>query len=145
MVLIGAGLAIGTLASAIVVAARADRSLGESWVAPAAGAVTSLLTPALILALYLQLIFPDGRAHSVGWDRARRVWLGVAMSISAVLVLQPGDLHLMPGIHNPVGFGPDLRGLFGDQVTPCRRPCDSSAWSAVVARRRLPVPPGGLD
>jgi hypothetical protein len=31
-------------------------------------------------------------------------------------VLHPGDVHLLPGIHNPVGIGPDLRPIFGERV-----------------------------
>jgi hypothetical protein len=36
--------------------------------------------------------------------------------LGALLVVHPGDVHLLPGIHNPVGFGPDLRPIFGERL-----------------------------
>jgi hypothetical protein len=116
MLVIGGGLAISVLTMAIMFAAQADGSVGGHHVASIAGALTALLSPILILVVYLQLIFPTGRGHTPRWDRFSRTWLLVAMSPVALLLLQPGDVHLFPGVHNPMGFGPDLRPLFGEPV-----------------------------
>jgi hypothetical protein len=100
----------------VAFAALADGTETGRQVASAAGAVNSLLTPILVFVFYLPFIFPTGRGHTPRWETLGRVFLGVAMIASALLVLHPGDVHLLPGIHNPIGFGPDLRPVFGERV-----------------------------
>ena len=81
-----------------------------------AGGLTALLTPILVFVFYLPFIFPTGRGQTARWDTIGRVFLSIAMGSAALLVLQPGDVHLLPGIPNPIGFGPDLRPIFGNAV-----------------------------
>jgi hypothetical protein len=116
MVLVGGGLAMSVLTVAVAFAALADGTETGRQVASAAGALNSLLTPILVFVFYLPFIFPTGRGHTPRWETLGRVFLGVAMVASALLVLHPGDVHLLPGIHNPIGFGPDLRPVFGERV-----------------------------
>lgn len=116
MVLVGGGLAMSVLTVAVAFAALADGTETGRQVASAAGALNSLLTPILVFVFYLPFIFPTGRGHTPRWETLGRVFLSVAMVASALLVLHPGDVHLLPGIHNPIGFGPDLRPVFGERV-----------------------------
>jgi hypothetical protein len=116
MVLVGGGLAMSVLTVAVAFAALADGTETGRQVASAAGALNSLLTPILVFVFYLPFIFPTGRGHTPQWETLGRVFLGVAMVASGLLVLHPGDVHLLPGIHNPIGFGPDLRPVFGERV-----------------------------
>jgi hypothetical protein len=116
MILVGCGLALSVLTVAVAFAALAEGSAGGREVASIAGAVTSLVTPVLVFLFYLPFIFPTGRGQSARWDTIGRIFLSVALGSAALLVVQPGDVHLLPGIHNPVGFGPDLRPVFGDAV-----------------------------
>jgi hypothetical protein len=116
MILVGCGLALSVLTVAVAFAALAEGTAAGRQVASVAGALTSLLSPILVFVFYLPFIFPTGRGHTVRWDTVGRIFLGIAMVGSALLVLQPGDVHLLPGIPNPVGFGPDLRPIFGERI-----------------------------
>jgi len=116
MILVGCGLALSVLTVAVAFAALAEGSTTGRQVASVAGALTALLTPILVFVFYLPFIFPTGRGQSPRWDTIGRIFLWIAMGLAAVLVLQPGDVHLLPGIPNPIGFGPDLRPVFGDVV-----------------------------
>jgi hypothetical protein len=116
MIIVGCGLALSVLTVAVAFAALAEDSAAGSQVASIAGGMTGLLTPILVLVFYLPFIFPTGRGQTARWDTIGRIFLWVAMIFAAVLVLQPGDVHLLPGIRNPIGFGPDLRPVFGEGV-----------------------------
>jgi MFS family permease len=116
MVVVGAGLAMSVLTVAVAFAALAEGSPAGREIASTAGALTSLLTPTLMLVFYLGFIFPTGRGHTPQWNSIGRICLLVMIGLAALLIFQPGDVHLLPGIHNPVGFGPDLRLVFGDHV-----------------------------
>ena len=116
MVLVGAVHAMSVLTVAVTFAALAEGTATGREIASVAGAMTALLTPVLVLVFYLGFIFPTGRGHTPRWDTINRLVLWVAMFFAALLVLHPGDVHLLPGIHNPAGFGPDLRPVFGERV-----------------------------
>lgn len=116
MILVGCGLALSVLTVAVAFAALADGSAAGHQVASIAGGLTALLTPILVFVFYLPFIFPTGRGQTARWDTIGRVFLSIAMGSAALLVLQPGDVHLLPGIPNPIGFGPDLRPIFGNAV-----------------------------
>jgi hypothetical protein len=116
MIVVGAGFAVSVLTMAVASAALAKGTAPDRDVASVAGGLTALLTPTLVLVLYLSFIFPTGRGQTPRWDTINRIVLMVAMIVAVLLVFQPGDVHLLPGIPNPVGFGPDLRPLFGDPV-----------------------------
>jgi hypothetical protein len=116
MMVVGAVHAMSVLTVAVAFAALANGTAAGHDVASVAGALTALLTPILVLVFYLAFIFPTGRGHTPRWDTIGRICLWGAMFLATLLVLQPGDVHLLPGIHNPIGFGPDLRPIFGERV-----------------------------
>jgi hypothetical protein len=116
MILVGCGLALSVLTVAAAFAALADGTAAGRQLASVAGALTSLLSPILVFVFYLPFIFPTGRGHTARWDRIGRIFLGIALVASVLLVIQPGDVHLLPGIPNAIGFGPDLRPIFGERI-----------------------------
>lgn len=116
MILVGAVHAMSVLTVAVVFAALAEGTTAGREIASLAGALTALQAPVLVLVFYLAFIFPTGRGHTPGWDVIGRIVLWISMIFAALLVLQPGDIHLLPGIRNPAGFGPDLRPVFGERV-----------------------------
>src|SRR5215218_2586234 len=118
MVLIGAGSGLGVLGIALAAAGTAVDTPGASRLAEAGGVLASLLTSTLVLVFYLPLIFPTGRGHTVAWHRVARVMIAILIFGSALIVFHPGDSHLLAGIANPIGFGPDLRPVFGDPFAP---------------------------
>lgn len=117
MVVIGDGYALGGLAAAITGSAAADGPAGAATAA-FAGWLTVLFTTIGGLVFGLGFIFPTGRGHTPAWDRALRFAAVVSPFLFAILFLiRPGPLHLFPTMDNPFGFGPDLRPLFGPQVS----------------------------
>jgi len=116
MVVVGTGLAMSILTVAVAFAWLAEGTAAGRQAASIVGGATALLTPILMLVFYLPLIFPTGRGHTPRWDAGGRAFLWIAMTIGALLVLHPGDVHLLPGIPNPIGLGPDLRPMFGEHV-----------------------------
>lgn len=116
MVVVGLGLALSVLTVAVAFASLATGTVVGRQVASLAGALTSLLTPILVLVLYLPMIFPTGRGTTPRWDALGRVFLGIGLTLATLQVVHPGDVHLLPGIPNPIGFGPQLRPIFGDQI-----------------------------
>jgi hypothetical protein len=116
MVVVGLGLALSVLTVAVAFASLATGTAVGRQAASLAGALTSLLTPILILVFYLPMIFPTGRGHTPRWDALGRVFLGIGLTLATLQVVHPGDVHLLPGIPNPIGFGPQLRPIFGDQI-----------------------------
>jgi hypothetical protein len=116
MVVVGLGLAMSVLTVAVAFAALAQGTDAGRQISSIAGAVTALLTPILVLVFYLPFIFPTGRGHTPRWHTIGRAVLWIAMIVATLLVVHPGDIHLLPGIPNPIGFGPDLRPVFGDAV-----------------------------
>jgi hypothetical protein len=66
----------------------------------------------------LGFIFPTGRGHSPAWDRALRLGaIGFPVISLFVFLIRPGPLHLFSTIDNPFGIGPDLRPIFGPNVS----------------------------
>lgn len=116
MVVVGVALALSILTVAVAFAALAEGTAAGREVASLAGGLTGLLTPILVLVFYLPFIFPTGHGHTPRWEAIGRVFLWSGMIVGALLVLQPGDVHLLPGIRNPIGFGPDLRPILGDRM-----------------------------
>jgi hypothetical protein len=116
MVVVGVALALSVLTVALAFAALAEGTVAGREVASIAGGLTGLLTPILVLVFYLPFIFPTGHGHTPRWEVIGRVFLWTGIIVGALLVLQPGDVHLLPGIANPIGFGPDLRPILGDRV-----------------------------
>lgn len=116
MIVVGVSFAMSVLTLAVASAAWADGTASGREIASVVGGATALVTPANVLVFYLPFIFPTGRGHTPRWDAIGRGCLAFAMIVAGMLVLQPGVVHLVPGIPNPVGFGPDLRPVFGEPV-----------------------------
>lgn len=116
MIVVGFVHATSVLTVAVAFGALAQGTVAGRDVASIAGALTALLSPTLVLVFYLAFTFPTGRGHTPLWNTIGHIYLWVTMILAALLVLQPGDVHLLPGIHNPIGFGPDLRPVFGERV-----------------------------
>jgi hypothetical protein len=116
MAVVGVGLAMSVLTVALAFTWLAEGTAAGRDAASIAGALTSLITPILVLVFYLPMIFPTGRGHTPRWEALGRVFLGIGLTLATLQVVHPGDVHLLPGIHNPIGFGPQLRPIFGDQI-----------------------------
>jgi hypothetical protein len=117
MVLIGVGHALGGLSAAITGSAVADGPAGAST-AGLAGWFTVFFTTIGGLVFGLGFIFPTGRGHTPGWDRfIRIIAIGFPVTSLFVFLIRPGGLHLFATIDNPFGIGPDLRPLFGPNVS----------------------------
>jgi hypothetical protein len=117
MVLIGDGYALGGFAAAITCSAVADGPAGAE-AARFAAWLTVLFTTIGGLVFGLGFIFPTGRGHTRTWDRLIRLGAVTWPSMFAIFFLiRPGPLHLFPTLDNPFGFGPDLRPIFGPQVS----------------------------
>ena len=117
MVLIGAAYALGMLTAAITFSARADGSAGTETARWAAW-LTVLFTTIGGIVFGLGLIFPTGRGHTPGWDRAVRA-MAVILPVAGVVLflIRPGALHLFPDIDNPIGVGPDIRQILGARTS----------------------------
>ena len=117
MVLIGDGYALGGLSAVITCSAAAAGPAGAAGAALAAW-FTVLFTTIGGLVFGLGIIFPTGRGHTPAWDRLVR--LGVVtwpFLFTILFLIRPGPLHLFPEFDNPFGFGPDLRPIFGSNVS----------------------------
>ena len=117
MVVIGDGHTLGGLAAAVTGSAVADGPAGVAT-AGVAGWLTVLFITIGGIVFGLGFIFPTGRGHTPAWDRLIR--LGAVMTpvlLVFLFLIRPGPLHLFPTIDNPFGVGPDLRPLFGPQVS----------------------------
>ena len=126
MVLIGVGYALGGLSAAITGSAVADGPAGAAT-AGLAGWFTVFFTTIGGLVFGLGLIFPTGRGHTPAWDRLLRIGaLVFPISCVFLFLIRPGRLHLFTTIDNPFGVGPDLRPLFGPNVSQ-----GMSAWVGV--------------
>lgn len=117
MVLIGIGYALGGLSAAITGSAVAHGPSGAAT-AGLAGWFTVFFTTIGGLVFGLGFIFPTGRGHTPAWDRFVRIGaLAFPIMLVVLFLIRPGPLHLFTTIDNPFGIGPDLRPLFGPQVS----------------------------
>lgn len=117
MVIVGFGNAVSMLTSAVTfVSATSDPGLSGS-VTRVFAWLTVVLSTMGGLFFFLAFVFPTGRGHTPRWETVRRVALYGFLVGATVLAFQPGSLHLFPGIDNPFGFGPDLRGSPDDPVS----------------------------
>jgi hypothetical protein len=117
MVLIGAASALSGLAAAVTFSAVADGPAAATTASFAAW-LTVLFTTIRGLVFFLGLIFPTGRGHTAAWDRLIVVSaINVPWLVVLVFLIRPGPLYTFPTIDNPYGVGPDLRLVFGPQVS----------------------------
>jgi len=118
MVLIGVGHALGGLSGAIAGSAAADGPAGAVTAGLAGWFTVFFITTLGGLVFGLGFIFPTGRGHTPAWDRCIRIAaIGFPFTSVFVFLIRPGTLHLFSTIDNPFGIGPDLRPLFGHNVT----------------------------
>ena len=117
MVLVGVGIAASVLTAASTFAAAAHASAGSVGTAAVWGWLTVVSVMSLGFIPYVGLIFPTRRGQTSRWDRVARFYLVFLAAFAALLFFHPGDLHVMPGIRNPFGFGPDLRPMLGGQLS----------------------------
>jgi hypothetical protein len=117
MVLIGISYGLGGASAAATSSLAAIDTESARRTTQFAGWLTVLLTTLGGFLFGIGFIFPTGRGHTPRWDRfVRIVVVSWPMSL-ALIVFQPGPLHLFPTIENPMGLGPDLRSLFGAQFS----------------------------
>ena len=116
MVLVGAASSLFVLTSAVTFAAMASGTADVARLGPLAAWLTALTTSDIGLLFYVGFIFPTGRGHTPGWHRVAVTCFWLLTIGAIVVILQPGELHLFPGIDNPFGVGPDLRLLVGPRV-----------------------------
>lgn len=116
MVLSGTGYSLSMFFVAVTFALAADRTAPAQHLAEVTGWMTVMFTQFGSLAFLVALIFPTGRAQSPIWVSIVRVSYPGMLLVSAVLLLQPGPLHLFPTLQNPLGVGPDIRA--GQPVSP---------------------------
>jgi hypothetical protein len=117
MVLVGISNALAGLAAAVTFSAVAD---GPSAAATAgfAGWLTVLFAMTGSLVFGLGFIFPTGRGHTPAWDRFVRLGAVALLLVLVVFILlRPGPLQVFESIDNPLGIGPDLRPIFGAQIS----------------------------
>jgi hypothetical protein len=108
--LVGVAYALSILAGAVTFSATADGSEVGRRVAPIAAWLTVLTAAITGFVLYVPLVFPTGRGYTPAWDLVRRIFLISLFVFWVSILTQPGPLQLFPGIENPFGVGPDLRG-----------------------------------
>lgn len=110
MVLIGVGYALSQLSVSLAFSFAAEGTAEGEHRAQIAGWITVLLNLVAILQVAIGFIFPSGRPQSRAWARFMRLFTAFAIVFVVISLSQPGPLQIIPGLHNPFGFGPDLRG-----------------------------------
>ena len=110
MVVVGAGYALSQVSVASSFAFAADGTAQGDRLAQVAGWLLVLAQLAGIFQVAIGFLFPTGHTQSRAWARFMVVFWIVAGVFSALSLFQPGALQLLPGVQNPFGVGPDLRG-----------------------------------
>jgi hypothetical protein len=110
MVLIGVGYALSQLSVSLAFTFAAEGTADGERRAQIAAWVTVLLNLVAVFQVAIGFIFPSGRPQSPGWARLMRLFVAFAIVFVVISLSQPGPLQIIPGLHNPFGFGPDLRG-----------------------------------
>jgi hypothetical protein len=129
MLVIGVSNALAALTGAATFTAAADGPAGAT-AAGVAGWLTVLFVMTGTLVFGIGFIFPTGHGHTPAWDRFVRVGaVALLFMLVVFFLIRPGPLQLFSSIDNPFGIGPDLRPIFGPQI------------SVVLAASGLPVLP----
>jgi hypothetical protein len=116
--LIGVAYALSILAGAVTFSAWAEGSDAARGVAEITAWLTVLTSAITGFVLYVPLVFPTGRGYTPGWNMVRRIFLVALFAFWVSVLTQPGSLQLFPGIDNPFGIGPDLRGQTNVPTAP---------------------------
>ncbi|MDF2733775.1 MAG: Histidine kinase [Chloroflexota bacterium] len=110
MVVAGAGYASTMFFAALVFAFAFDGTARSDRLAEMAAWATLLANQVGAFGFLILFIFPTGRAQSQRWAWFTRFAALMMLAASAVVLIQPGPLHLTPTLDNPFAIGPDLRG-----------------------------------
>jgi hypothetical protein len=110
LVVAGAGYALTMFFVALSFAFAGEGTGKGDRQAELAGWATVLANQIGAFGFLILFIFPTGRAQSPRWARFTRFAALLMLTTSAVVLIQPGPLHLAPSLDNPFGIGPDLRG-----------------------------------
>jgi hypothetical protein len=110
MVVAGTGYALSMFFVSLAFAFAADGTGDGARLAELAGWTTVLCTQFGAVTFLIGFIFPTGRAQSRPWAWFVRLCWPFLILFGAVLLAQPGPLHLFPTLRNPFGLGPDFRG-----------------------------------
>ena len=116
IVVVGVGYALAMLFTALTFAFIDEGTPEGLRRAGLAAWVTVLCTQVGAFAFVIGFIFPTGQPQSPRWARSLRFYWVMLFAFSAIVLFQPGGLHLVPTLQNPFGFGPDLRG--DQQISP---------------------------
>ena len=110
MVVVGVGYSLSQFSVSLTFAFAAEGTVQGDRLAQIAGWVTVMLQLVTIFQFAIAFLFPTGRAQSPGWARFMRLFWAFTIVFVVTSLTQPGSLQLIPGLQNPFGFGPDLRG-----------------------------------
>jgi hypothetical protein len=116
MVIVGVGYALSQCSVSLTFAFAAEGTAEGDRDAQIAGWATVLLQLVTVLQLAIGFLFPTGRVQSARWGWFMRFFWSVVFVFVVISLTQPGPLQLIPGVQNPFGLGPDLRG--GRPIAP---------------------------
>jgi hypothetical protein len=116
MVVFGAAYALSMLTGALTLAFVSDGTEEGHRLGQLAGWGTGALTTLGALEFLIGFIFPTGRVQAPRWAWVVRMYWLMIIAFIAIVLFQPGGLHLFPTLQNPFGFGPDLRA--GQPISP---------------------------
>jgi vacuolar-type H+-ATPase subunit I/STV1 len=110
MVVVGVGFAQSQLSIALTSTFAADGTPQGQRLAQIAGWATVMLQLVGIFQIAIGFLYPSGRVQSRRWGLFMRGFWVLSSLFVVTSLTQPGPLQLVPGLQNPFGFGPDLRG-----------------------------------
>lgn len=116
MVLVGVGYSLSQASVSLTFAFIAEGTVEGARLAQLAGWTTVLLQLVTVFQLAIGFLFPTGHVQSPGWGRFMLVFWSIVIVFVVTSLTQPGPLQLIPGVQNPFGVGPDLRG--GRPIAP---------------------------
>ena len=116
MVAIGVGFSLSQVSVSLAFAFEAEGTADGMRVAQVAGWATVLLQLVTILQVAIGFLFPTGQVQGPRWGIFMRLFWSFAVVFVVLALIQSGPLQLLPGIENPVGLIPDLRG--GQPIAP---------------------------
>ena len=110
MVVFGTAYALSMLSGNLALAFAADGTADGLRRAADRRLGAVLFTTIGALEFLIGLLFPTGRVQGPRWVWVLRLYWVVMVVFAAIVLFQPGPLHLFPSLQNPFGVGPDLRG-----------------------------------
>jgi hypothetical protein len=117
MIVIGLGYGLGGALAAATFSITAIATESALQTARFTGWLTAVLTTLGGTLFFIGYVFPTGRGHTPRWEMFVRLCAISWPFGLIVMVFQPGPLNIFPTIENPMGFGPDLRPIIGEQFS----------------------------